>query len=147
MDITLQPFSRILIDPAINHLWSTGYIRDEGELEGPEDNFVLFLYEKGVLRDPWVVSELEYLTGLNLSNTKVESKSGNDTIEIRTLDLPIRYMEFIEIGRSDIRLKEEEDVVAHLNGQPGRFERHGIPRAETWRWINDSENDYFGMIS
>ncbi|KAI1766704.1 kinase-like domain-containing protein [Hypoxylon sp. FL1150] len=141
-NITLQHLGRIIIDPAINKLWSNGYIREENEQAGPEDDFMLFLYERGVFIDPWVVGELELLTGLQLSEPSARTRAEERTFQIRKLDHPIRYMEFIQMGPSNIRVREEMGAITHWNGSPGRSERHGIPFAEIWRWIHGVELEF-----
>ncbi|KAI2618231.1 kinase-like domain-containing protein [Hypoxylon sp. NC1633] len=65
IDIDLQSYSNILIDPSINHLWCSGYAREDDK-QGPDDDFILFLHQREVFYDPSIISEIERITGLSL---------------------------------------------------------------------------------
>ena len=68
VDIYLQSFSRILVDPEINRLWTAGYARENTE-PGPDDDFVIMLYNKGIIRNPQILQEIRRVTGLSLDDS------------------------------------------------------------------------------
>ncbi|KAI1208018.1 uncharacterized protein F4807DRAFT_162160 [Annulohypoxylon truncatum] len=63
MDINLKSFNRILVDPRINRLWSARRTRKYKRIRYLDD-FIISLYEKGVLRDSRIIADIQAITGL-----------------------------------------------------------------------------------
>ncbi|OTA98831.1 hypothetical protein M426DRAFT_325683 [Hypoxylon sp. CI-4A] len=69
-NIDLSLFRRILVDPAVNELWTTGYVREDNK-PGPDDEFVMFLNNRSVFFDPWIASEVGFISGIEMHSKHI----------------------------------------------------------------------------
>ncbi|KAI1090605.1 kinase-like domain-containing protein [Rostrohypoxylon terebratum] len=71
-NINLKSFNRILIDHKLNQLWSTRFGKDptyEDRLDAK--NFIMYLYESGVLRNPEIKKHIQRYSGLIFDQPRI----------------------------------------------------------------------------
>jgi hypothetical protein len=153
-DMGLQPFQRIVIDPKINHLWTTGYVR-HNHAPGPDDEFILLLHQYRVFSNAFIVSQIELLTGWELTRKQANRKDSVSSLSVQkgldedTSDSeesrhdPLRF----RIGNSKASGKSapwsaiESDRVAQRDGNPGGdiVRGQGMSSRAIHRWLKSVE--------